>query len=95
MPASSAIASSATDVALDVRGKVKFSRSGRTNISAGQSSKLITLAGVTTGSKVFAVLHSNRSSRYVRAVVPATGRFRIYLNATVSSTTSVAWFVLD
>ena len=30
-----------------------------------------------------------------RAVVTATGRFRIYLNASVSSTTSVAWFVID
>jgi len=84
-----------TDVALDVDGKVRFSRSGRSNVSAGASSRLIYLAGVTTASKVFAVLHSNRSGRYVRAVVPATGRFRIYINASVSSTTSVAWFVLD
>jgi hypothetical protein len=90
-----ALAKSATDLALDVRGKAKFSRSGRSNISAGAASKLIYVAGVTTGSKVFAVLHSNRSGRYVRAVVPATGRFRIYLNGTVSKTTSVAWFVLD
>jgi len=90
-----AVAKSATDLALDVRGKAHFSRSGRSNISAGASSKLINLAGVTSGSKVFALLHSNRSGRYVRAVVPATGRFRIYLNASVSSTTSVAWFVLD
>jgi hypothetical protein len=84
-----------TDLGLQVVGKVKFSRSGRSNISAGASSRLITLAGVTSGSKVFALLHSNRGGRYVRAVVPATGKFRIYLNASVSSTTSVAWFVLD
>lgn len=90
-----ALAFSTTDLALEVVGKAKFSRSGRSNVSAGASSRLITLAGVTSGSKVFAVLHSNRSGRYVRAVVPATGRFRIYLNASVSSTTSVAWFVLD
>ena len=90
-----ALAASATDLALDVHGKVKFSRSGRSNISAGASSKLIYVAGVTTSSKVFAVLHSNRSGRYVRAVVVASGRFRIYLNSSVSSTTSVAWFVLD
>ena len=64
-------------------------------MSAGQSNRLVYLAGVTTSSKVFAVLHSNRSGRYVRAVIPATGRFRIYLNSTVSSTTSVAWFVVD
>ena len=90
-----ALAASSTDMGLDVFGKVHFSRSGRSNISAGTSSRLINLAGVTAGSKVFALLHSNRSGRYVRAVVPATGRFRIYLNASVSSTTSVAWFVLD
>ncbi len=36
-----ALAASATDLALDVVGKVKFSRSGRSNISAGASSKLI------------------------------------------------------
>jgi hypothetical protein len=90
-----ALAQSPTDRALEVVGKVKFSRSGRSNVSAGASSRLVTLAGVTSGSKVFAVLHSNRSGRYVRAVIPATGRFRIYLNAAVSSTTSVAWFVLD
>jgi hypothetical protein len=83
------------DLALQVSGKVKFSRSGRSNISAGTSSRLIYLAGVTSSSKVFALLHSNRGGRYVRAVVPATGKFRIYLNASVSSTTSVAWFVLD
>ena len=84
-----------TEYGLQVAGKVKFSRSGRSNISAGASSKLITLAGATSGSKVFALLHSNRGGRYVRAVVPATGKFRIYLNSSVSSTTSVAWFVLD
>jgi len=90
-----ALALSSTDRALEVVGKVKFSRSGRSNVSAGASSRLITLAGVTSSSKVFALLHSNRSGRYVRAVVPAAGKFRIYLNASVSSTTSVAWFVLD
>ena len=90
-----ALGKTSSDLALEVVGKVKFSRSGRSNISSGASSKLIYVAGVTTSSKVFAVLHSNRSGRYVRAVVVATGRFRIYLNASVSSTTSVAWFVLD
>ena len=46
-------------------------------------------------SRVFAVLHSNRSGRYVRAVVPTTGSFTIYLNTTVTSATYVAWFVLN
>ena len=90
-----ALAKSATDLALDVVGKVRFSRSGRSSVAAGQSTKTIKLAGVTSGSRVFAVIHSNRSGRWVRAVVPTTGSFKIYLNATVSSSTYVAWFVLN
>jgi hypothetical protein len=89
-----ALARSATDLALDVRGKVKFSRSGRASIAAGQSTKVVTLAGVTAGSHVFAMIQYNRTGRWVRAVVPVTGKFTIYLNTTVPSTTSVAWFVL-
>jgi hypothetical protein len=83
------------DLALDVVGKVRFNRSGRTSVASGQSTKTIKLAGVTSSSRVFAVLHSNRSGRYVRAVVPTGGSFKIYLNATVSSSTYVAWFVLN
>ena len=90
-----AYAKSTTDLALDVVGKVRFSRSGRSSIAAGQSTKTVSLAGVSSGSRVFAVLHSNRSGRYVRAVVPTSGSFKIYLNTTVSSTTYVAWFVLN
>jgi len=90
-----AFAKTATDLALDVVGKVRFSRSGRSSVAAGHSTKTVYLAGVSSSSRVFAVLHSNRSGRYVRAVVPTTGSFKIYLNATVSSTTYVAWFVLN
>lgn len=90
-----AIGASATDIGLAVFGKVTFSRSGRTTIGAGRSSVKITLAGTTTSSRVFAVLHSNRAGRYVRAVVPTTGSFTIYLNTTVTSATYVAWFVLN
>jgi hypothetical protein len=55
----------------------------------------VTLAGTSSASRVFAVLHSNRAGRYVRAVVPTTGSFTIYLNTTVTSATYIAWFVLD
>ena len=55
----------------------------------------VTLAAATSSTRVFAVLHSNRSGRYVRAVVPTTGSFTIYLNTTVTSSTYVAWFALD
>ena len=79
------------DVALRVLGKVQFSRAGRHTIGAGKSSIKITRAGVTSSSRIFAVLHSNRAGRYVRAVVPAAGKFTIYLN----SATYVAWFVIN
>jgi hypothetical protein len=82
-------------IALQVDGKVKFSRSGRTTMAAGTSSKTVSLPGITTGSLVFAVLGSNRSGRWVRAVVPATGSFKIYLNTTVPSSTYVSWFILN
>jgi hypothetical protein len=86
---------SGNDIALDVRGKVKFSRAGRSTIGAGRSSIKINMAGVSFSSLVFAVLRSNRASRYVRAVVPTAGSFTIYLNATVSSSTYVVWFVVN
>jgi hypothetical protein len=84
-----------TDVALRVDGKVQFSRAGKSTIGTGKSSLKINLAGVSGNSRVFAVLHSNRSGRYVRAVVPTTGSFTIYLNTTVTSATFVAWFVIN
>lgn len=90
-----ALANTATDIALDVQGKVKFSRSGRSTIGSGKGSIKVTLAGVSTASRIFAVLHTSRSTRWVRAVVPASGSFTIYLNGTVSASTYVAWFVLN
>jgi hypothetical protein len=90
-----ALGDTTTDVALRVSGKVQFSRSGRVTLLAGRSTIKITLAGTTTSSRVFAVLHSNRSGRYVRAVVPTTGSFTIYLNTTVTANTFIAWFVIN
>lgn len=84
-----------TQTALQVNGKVKFSRSGRSTIGSGKSSIAVTLAGVSSSSRVFAVLHSNKTGRWVRAVVPATGKFTIYLNTKAASATYVAWFVID
>jgi hypothetical protein len=91
------IAFGATDSspALQVNGKVKFNRAGRKTIGAGKSSLVVTMAGVTTTSKILAVLNSNRSGRYVRAVVAGSGKFTIYLNSSVSSSTYVAYFVYD
>jgi len=94
-PAIIAFGATASSPALEVNGKVKFNRAGRKTIGAGKSTLIVNMAGVTSTSKVLAVLNSNRSSRYVRAVVPATGKFTIYLNSSVSSSTYVAYFVFD
>ena len=85
----------ATGYGLQVVGKTKFSRSGRTTIGSGRSSITISLAGTNSASKVLAVLNSNRAGRYVRAVVPTTNSFTVYLNAAMTSATYVAWFVID
>jgi hypothetical protein len=81
--------------ALKVTGKVSFSRSGRKSMGSGKASLVVTLAGVTAGSKVFAVLATSEPGRWVRAVVPAAGKFTVYLNTRLTSKARVAWFVLD
>jgi hypothetical protein len=88
-------ASNSSGVALYASGKVHFSRSGRVTILAGKSSVKVTLSTITTSSMLHAMLQKSASGRYVRAVVPSTGYFTIYLNTTVSSNTTVAWFALD
>ena len=77
--------------ALRVEGRAEFTRSGRTTMSAGTSSKKINLSGCTTSTLVLAVLGSNRSGRWVRAVVPAAGSFTVYLNSSVTSATYITW----
>jgi hypothetical protein len=84
-----------TGEALHVEGKVHFSRSGRVAMSAGKASKAVTLVGATGGTKVFAVLSTSETGRYVRAVVPAAGKFTIYLNTTLATAAVVSWFALD
>ena len=85
----------ASSPALRVVGKVSFNRSGRRSMSSGTKAKTVSLAGVTSTSKVFAVLATSESGRWVRAVVPAAGKFTIYLNTTLTSSAVVSWFVLD
>jgi hypothetical protein len=53
------------------------------------------MLGTTASSRIFAVVASNRPGRYVRAVVPTANAFTVYLNATATSDSVVAWFVLD
>jgi hypothetical protein len=82
-------------VALKVTGKVSLSRSGRQTMTSGTSSRSVTLAGVTSSSKVFAVLATGEPGRWVRSVIPYSGKFTIYLNTKLASSAVVSWFVLD
>jgi hypothetical protein len=81
--------------ALRVQGKAAFSRSGRAAVGAGQSSKVVTMAGVTSASLVLVTLRTRRSGVYVAAAVPATGKFTVYLNKAVTAATYFAYLVLD
>ena len=74
-------ARSTNGTALNVIGKARFSRSGVVTISAGTSSKTVTLAGVTTASMIIATAQQN-TTRLVKAAVPGTGSFVIKLNGT-------------
>jgi hypothetical protein len=80
---------------LQVVGKARFSRSGITTISAGATSKTISLAGVTTASMVLATSQQN-STVFVRSAVPASGAFTIRLSgAAPTGGLKVAYFVLN
>jgi hypothetical protein len=81
--------------ALVANGKVSFSRSGRKSVASGKGNVVVNLSGVKSGSLVFAVLATSESGRWVRAVVPAAGKFTVYFNSSLNSSASVSWFVLD
>jgi hypothetical protein len=84
-----------TQVGLEAHGRVRFpNRSGRVSIGAGRSVVTASVSGMTSSNFAIATLNSNRSGRYVRAVVCSAGRITIYLNTAVTSATYVAWLVL-
>lgn len=77
--------------ALRVEGRAEFTRSGKATVRKGTSKRTVSLAGCTSSTLVIANIASNRSGRWVRAVVAASGSFTIYLNTSVGSATRVAW----
>jgi hypothetical protein len=90
-----AVATESTGTALRVDGKVKFSRSGRLTVSSGKSSVVKTLAGVTTSSIIIAVLQQVETGTWIRAAVPGTGKFTVYFNKALPSSSVVGWFVIN
>lgn len=88
-------ADSASSYALYTNGKIKFSgRAGRSSIGSGHSYKDVTIAGMTSGSAVIATLQTHKSGFYVAAVVSYTGKFRMYLNKSATSTMYFSYIVI-
>ena len=88
------LARSTNGTALDVRGKVSFSRSGLITITAGAASKKITLAGVTPASMILATAQQDTTVS-VRSAVPASGSFTLHLTGKApAGGLKVAYFVL-
>jgi len=81
--------------ALWVEGRSHFRLSGRTSMTAGHSTFTKTLTGVTSSSIVIAVLQTNESGISVRAAVPSTGKFVVYLTKALTSSAVVGWIVLN
>jgi hypothetical protein len=90
-----AAAGSTSDVALQVTGKAKFSRSARVSISSTATSKKVTMAGVTSSSYVIATLQTSVSGCYVRAVVCSSGYFTIYLSKAPGKTVYAGYMVIN
>ncbi len=88
-------------LALFVNGRAAFRRSGRASIPAGKTYVDVTPdGGLASSANVLATLQRKRSGVFVAAArinYPSAGKARIYLNkvASTTSSTPVAWFVLD
>ena len=88
-------AASTNGAALEVVGKVTFTRSGITTIPAKAVSAKVDLTGVSTSSMVLATLQEAAGSVGVANVVPASGSFVINLSGAPAGSVRVAWLVLD
>jgi hypothetical protein len=88
------LARSTNGTALDVRGKVSFSRSGLVTVTGGAASKKVTLAGITSASMILATAQQD-STVSVRSAVPASGSFTLHLTGKApAGGLKVAYFVL-
>ncbi len=88
-------AETTSQTALQVAGKVKFDRAGKTYLSASQRSRTISKSGVTSNSYVVATLQTSVSGVYVRAVVPSSGKFTIYLSKAAGKRVYVGYLVIN
>jgi hypothetical protein len=88
-------AGTTAQTALQVVGKVRFSRSARVSFTSSQTSKRVNMTGVTSSSYVVATMQTNVSGLYVRAVVCASGYFTIYLSKSGGKTVWVGYMVIN
>jgi hypothetical protein len=86
-----------TQWAVYVAGRLRLSsRSGGVkSIGASATSLKVTLAGVTSSTLVVATLQTSVSGCYVRAVVPTTGSFTIYLSKAPGKTVKVGYIIAN
>lgn len=84
-------------VALACDGPALFSASGKKTITSGSSTTVTVPGGIAAASIGLAVLQTNRSGVWVRAVTSnaANGTITIYLNTSVSASTTIGWFVIN
>lgn len=83
--------------ALDVRGRARFSRSGKATIAAGQTGVPVGVGSVTADTLVFAVLRSTNRLVFVTGARPdpGSGTIGIYINVPAPTTLEVSWFVVN
>ena len=84
-------------VAFKAAGPARFSRSGVLTVSAGKSTVTKTGVALTSASLVLATLQQDRAGVWVRSAVPkvTASSFTIHLSKAVSSSTKVAWFIVN
>lgn len=87
---------SAGNTALEVRGRVVFSRSGTAVVPANSLSVTIASVHLSAGSMVLATLQTRVGNAAVAAAVPDpdASSIRIYLTKTLKVDVPVAWFVI-
>lgn len=84
-------------IGLVVDGPSIFSTSGKQTIASGSLTTVSVPGGLGSDSIALAVLQTNKAGVWVRAVTQnvAGGTITIYLNTSVSSSTTIGWFVIN
>lgn len=92
-------ASTAVDAgsALEVKGRARFSRSGKVIVPSGKDQISVPVPNLDGASLVLATVQERRSGFYVMGAVadPARAAITIYLSRASSRPATVAWFVVN